>query len=249
MIRAVYLIKNTGDSLFIRYYDSRSTDEVGIGHVPHHVRACIMLMSSRSSSTARPYKMKQESTVWVYYFHESFTTVLEASSDESIEHLNKKVISLGKAVRRVYGPLISSWLGPMNSIEGLAELIDTFVLLEITPRYRSSKFLERAVTKILERHPIAYVGVLDSIGNLLQGNVPENHLKMIRQELGQVGLTTSVDIVPTTIEIDGYAVQMLRVQSLSLVAASYRDGDRLDAVRAIDELAEMVTKAATARST
>ncbi len=246
MIRAAYLIKNTGEPLYIKYYDLQVHDEDAV-RVPQHVRTCVMLLSSRSTAKGQTYTMQHGATVWVYYFLDMFTAVIEATSDEPIAHLKKRTLSLGKAVSRVYGPLISSWAGSMNSVEGLAELIDKFALLELVPQRRSRRLLERAVTRVLERHPVAYVGVLDSIGDLLHGNIPEEHLKRIRLEIDRVGVTPSADLVPMTVVIDGHPVQLLRVQSLLLVTASYRDGDRLDAVRAIDELAEMVTKTATGK--
>ena len=50
----------------------------------------------------------------------------------------------------------------------------------------------------------------------------------------------SVDIVPTGLQIRGYNLQILKVQSLTVATASHKDGNRISATQAASEIGQFL---------
>ncbi|NWF96038.1 MAG: hypothetical protein HXY34_07820 [Candidatus Thorarchaeota archaeon] len=242
MIRAAYVVKNNGDPLYVRRYHSGTDESSGHSPIPHHVRTCVMLYSSSSSTNPdQPYIMEHSGNMWVYSFLENFSLVIEATSDESPAALKKKAMSLGRAMARGYGPIVASWSGQLQDVTGLEELVDDYVQMDLQlPLDKSVPAIEEAITEILQKHDVAYVAVLDAQGQMIGGNVPDAHLRMIREWLTTGTLRTSMDLVPSALEISGYSVQTLRVRGLTAVAASYRGSSRMAATRAVSELGQAI---------
>jgi len=235
MIRAVLLIKNNGDPLFTRLYGQPGE----AARVPPQIRACATLLcSSSGAAPGRPYILEQPDALWIYAVFDSFVLVMEARSGESQSELKRRATSLGKTLVRSFGEIISHWSGDMGDVEGLAGLVDEYATMDLSmPSRNTLEGIGRIVDAILETHDVAYVGVLDSMGRMIGGNVPETHLSDIKSEIEKYAVGTSVDVVPKAIDVDKHLVQMLKVQSLTVVAASYKEESKLNAIRAVGELA------------
>jgi hypothetical protein len=101
----------------------------------------------------------------------------------------------------------------------------------------------KLMNNALEDHEIAYVGLLDARGNLLRGNIPENHLSGIEAEMANGEIRPVADMVPTEVEIMGYSVQLLKVRSLTVAVAAHRDESKIVAIKAVSEIADGLNSA------
>ncbi|MHA2072843.1 MAG: hypothetical protein ACW985_13790 [Candidatus Thorarchaeota archaeon] len=124
-------------------------------------------------------------------------------------------------------------------------LVDRYVRIDLEhPPDAVLDKTEKMMNSVLEDHEIAYVGLLDARGELLRGNIPENHLSGIEAEMMADGEIRPVaDMVPTGVEIMGYSVQLLKVKSLTVAVAAHRDESRLVAIKAVSEIADDLNKA------
>lgn len=184
--------------------------------------------------------MEQESSTWVFFFQESFVIVTEGNG-EHVSALKRRTVSIGRALIPLVGRLAQSWDGDMSHLEAVGETIDQYALSDMeTPDDSKITAIEAAIDRMLERHPVAYMGVLDSAGRMLVGNIPDDHLKRIRDHIESNPLSTSTTMVPTTIEVYAYPVELLKFGPLTLVAASYRGQSRIGSVRAVSDLADML---------
>ena len=80
---------------------------------------------------------------------------------------------------------------------------------------------------------------------MLAGNIPENHLSYLREELVHESVTPSAEIVPTSYDILGYSVQVLRVQTLTVVGAPHKDGSKIGATTVVSEIAQSLSETLT----
>jgi hypothetical protein len=245
MILRAYIMKSpSGEPIYGRSYDN--SDPVGENSLPAHVRACATLFhSSSGTSRDRVYTLEQAGALWSYVFFESFAVILFTTVDENEIGLKKMMMSLGRAISNQFGNLISSWSGNIGEFEGMDSLVDRYVNIDL--EHPSDAILDKAeklMNTVLEDHEIAYVGLLDARGELLRGNIPENHLSGIEAEMMANGEIRPVaDMVPTGVDIMGYTVQLLKVRSLTIAVAAQRDESKLVAIKAVSEIADDLNRA------
>jgi len=215
-----------------------------ITSMPHHIKACVTLFGSRESTAHdRAYTLEQDDLVWVYVFFEMFAVVVSTTKDEDIPPLRKRMFSLGKAFAKSYGHIVASWSGNMGDIEGVDMLVEQYMRLNLDLGSDILSKIESLVNTILENYDIAYAGVFDAGGNLLSGDIPDSHIQSIQDEVSVAGIDSGVELMPHAIEIQGHSVQMLRVSSLSIAVAAYRDESRMAASKAVSEIAQALHEA------
>lgn len=245
MILRAYIMKSpSGEPIYGRSYDN--SDPIGENSLPVHVRACATLFhSSSGTSRDRVYTLEQAGALWSYVFFESFAVILFTTVDENEIGLKKMMMSLGRAISNQFGNLISSWSGNIGEFEGMDSLVDRYVNIDL--EHPSDAILDKAeklMNAVLEDHEIAYVGLLNARGELLRGNIPENHLSGIEAEMMANGEIRPVaDMVPTGVDIMGYSVQLLKVRSLTVAVAAQRDESKLIAIKAVSEIADDLNRA------
>ncbi len=243
MILRAYLMKNNGEPIYGRSYEG--TGSVIENSLPDHVRACATLFHSSEGTTSdRVYTLEQSGVLWSYLFFESFAVILMSAAGENLVALKKMMISLGRAIAHEYGAIIKSWTGNLGEIEGIDLLVDQHVGIDLDiPSDEILDVVKRIVDSTLEAKELAYAGVLDARGEMLIGNVPENHLSSIQQEISGGIIQPSVGMVPSSIEVMGYSVQMLKVKSVTVAVAAQRDESHIRAVQAVSEIADALDNA------
>jgi len=215
-----------------------------IKSMPPHIRTCVTLFGSRESTAHdRAYTLEQDDLIWVYVFFDMFAVVVSTTKDEDIPPLRKRMFSLGKAFSKSYGHIISSWSGDMGDIEGIDTLVEQYMQLNLDLGSDILSKIESLVTNCLENNDVAYAGVFDAGGNLLSGDIPDSHIQRIQDEISVAGINSGVELMPHAIEIQGHSVQMLRVSSLSIAVAAYRDESRMAAAKAVSEIAQALHEA------
>ena len=243
MIRCVYIVKSDGEPVYRRSYEENVDTE--LCSVPSYVRNSVVLFASRpSTSSERVYLLEYNGEVWTYAFFQDFSLVVLSLPNEPVVPLKSVVLSLGRAIARQYGDMVRSWGGSMSEILDLNELCDRYVNVDMGPADRT---LRKRITKIvdgaLERPEIAFVGIFDSQGSMVGGNVPELHLFRIEIEIAQGVIKPVADIAPTAIMSGDDRIQMLRVESFTVVAASQSGESPLHAIGAVSDLAHALDEA------
>ncbi len=237
MILQIHLIKPNGDPIYGRSYET--SPPAKIHGVPAHVKACAILYhSSSGTSRERVYTLEQNDDLWAFLFFESMSVVflMPAGTDFSAE--KKMMQSLGKEIAASYGDFVNAWSGSIGDFEGIDTLADRFVLWDLGgPTKGEMTKIGKAVDKALEKFNVAYAGVVDATGEMLTGNIPENHLQSIVTEISNDSIAPSREMVPTSITVHEHVVHLLRVRSLVVVAASYPDAGRFPALKAVDDIA------------
>jgi len=212
--------------------------------MPLHIRACVTLFGSRESAAhGRAYTLEQDDLVWVCLFFEMFAVVVLTTKGENIPRLQKRMLSLGKAFSKSYGYMMASWSGDMDDIEGVSALVERYMQLDLDLGTDIQSKIESIVNTILENYDVAYAGVFDAGGDLLSGDIPASHIQSIQDEISIEGINSGVEIMPHAIDIQGHSVQMLRVRSLSIAVAAYRDESRMAAAKAVSEIAQALHEA------
>ncbi|MHA2359191.1 MAG: hypothetical protein ACXAB5_02875, partial [Candidatus Thorarchaeota archaeon] len=197
-----------------------------------------LMQSSSRTSSDRVYTLEMDDCVWSYSFFQSFALVSKASKDQSISQLKNIMLSLGRAIIDQYGEIIETWSGSMSDIVDINALVDNYVALDLNrPSSRILKLVERLVNKALKQPEIAFVGVFDSEGELLRGNVPDVYLFRIQVEISQGVIKPVMDIAPSSISAGDHVLQMLQVNSLTVVVASQPSESNLHAVSTVGEIA------------
>ncbi|MFW9908460.1 MAG: hypothetical protein ACFFEF_07785 [Candidatus Thorarchaeota archaeon] len=242
LILGAYILKGTGERLYAVSYEGeeRTTEEF----VPPHVQACVSLFHSRESTVlGQPYTLEQNGVLWVYTFFESFAVALQTTEDEDIASLSRRMASLGRELAHSFGKVLRIWSGDMGEIEGMDDLVDKYITLDFDiSRDSMAPILDSVVDHALLNYDLAFAGVIDAKGNMLSGNIPENHLSYIQDKLLREAIKPSIDVVPTDLTILGYDIQMLRVHSLTVIVAPHRDGSRVGAKTAISEIAQSLSE-------
>ncbi len=242
MIRSIYMVKNNGDPLYGHSIDA--DESIDLASLPLLVRnSVVMMQSSSSTSSDRVYLLEMGDNVWAYSFVQSFALVSMSSKDQSISQLKNIMISLGRAIAFEYGEIIDTWSGSMSEIVDLNILIDKYVSLDLNrPSSKILKLIERLLNKALKQPEIAFAGVFDSEGELLRGNVPEVYLFRIQVEITQGVIKPIMDIAPSTISAGDHILQMLKVNSLTIVVAPQPSESNLQAVSLVGEIAHKLNK-------
>jgi hypothetical protein len=164
--------------------------------------------------------------------------VAHSESDSHLSHLKHILLSLGRTLAVKFGGMINSWNGSMSDIVDIDELIDQYLSVNLGPPTKKlKKKLERLIHKALLKPEIAFAGIFDSNGKLIEGNIPETHLFRIEVEISQGSISPVMDIVPTSVNSGDYKLQMLRVNSLTVVAAAHENESTMRAVAVVGEIA------------
>ena len=236
-ILRAFIVRNDGKTTYGKCYEKDRT--VAAPAIPAHIRACLVLLSSsRSTQRGVPYVLEQDDTLWVYCFFESFAVAVEATKDGQIEWLKRTVYSVGKDIVRNFSGVISAWPGDISDVEGIPDVIDSYTRFGMRPLDKNTtRKIELLIDDVLSRYEIAYAGVFGPLGEMIVGNVPHRHTETISEEILRGAIRPSVDLVPVSVDINGYRVRLLQVESLTAVAAPYRQGSEIKAVQAVGELA------------
>ncbi len=238
MILGVHILKGDGDILYnASYHNGRRIDNES---VPSFVKACVSLLhAGESTQLGIPYILRHANIVWAYAFFDSFVVVVSATEDEDKKSLGRIMLALGRNIARVFGDVISSWSGNMGEIYEMHDLVAKYVLTDYGHSIDEiGSGLDRKLDQALEAYELAYIGILDQNGEMLSGNIPDGHLEEIRDNLTRQMMKLSSDLVPISIDVKGYTVQVSRIGLYSVVAAGYEDSSRMAAVKAVDDVAE-----------
>jgi hypothetical protein len=237
MLRQLYLIKSDGDPLYGRSFEEDNA--VDLKSIPLFVRNSVTLFHSRSStSSERVYTLEHEDSIWSYVFFHSFALVTVSNKEDSLMDLKNVVQSLGRSLAQRFGEMISSWSGSMSEIVDIDTLIDQYISVNLGPPSKKIlKKIEKLVNKALMKPEIAFAGVFDASGKMIEGNLPPTHLFRIEVEISQGIIKPVMDIVPTSVNSGDYKLQMLRVNSLTAVVASHENESTLRAVAVVGEIA------------
>jgi hypothetical protein len=236
------MVRNDGEPLYGRSIDDDTC--IDADSLPSLVRSAILMMqSSSSTSPDRVYILELDDCIWAYSFFHSFALVSKTSQEQSISQLKNIMSSLGRAVAHRYSELIETWSGSMSEIVDMNKLIDNYVSLDLNrPSSKMLKVIDRLVNKALKQPEIAIVGVFDSEGEMLRGNVPEVYLFRIQVEISQGVIKPVMDIAPSTIRSGDHVLQMLKAYSLTIVVASQPGESNLHAISTVGDIAHTLNE-------
>lgn len=242
MIRSIFIIRNDGDPLYGRSIEDNAS--IKVGSLPSLVRNSVaMMQSSSSTSSDRVYTLEMNDCIWAYSFFHTFALVSMSSKDQSISQLKNIMSSLGNAIVHEYGEIINTWSGSMSDIVDVNTLIDNYVALDLDrPSSKILRLINRLVIKAMKQPEIAIVGVFDSEGEMIHGNVPDVYLFRIQVEISQGVIKPVMDIAPSTISSGNHVLQMLQVNSLTVVVASQPGESNLHAVSTVGEIANTLNE-------
>ncbi len=236
-MRSLYIVTSDGDSLYSRSFEEGS--DIETKKLPTFVRNSVVLFHSRSStSSERVYTLEYEESLWAYAFFQSFVLVAHSSQGRHIAPMKNMMLALGRNLMSQYGDTIRSWSGSMSDIVDLDSLVDEYTSVSLAdPGEALLSSIDKLVDSAMEHPEISFVGVFDSSGKMLRGNVPESHLFRLEVEISQGSIKPIMDIVPTSVSSGEHKVQMLRVNMLTVAVAAAPSESNLHAVSLVGELA------------
>lgn len=235
-MRKLYIVKSDGEPLYCKSIEEDSTADSKA--LPLIVQNIVTLYHSRlSTSSDRVYTLQYEDSIWAYVFFHSFVLVSLSKKGVKLADLKNVMLSLGRSLALKYGEMIVSWSGSMSEIVDIDELVDQYLAVNLGPPTKKlKKKIERLVNKVLLKPEIAFAGIFDSHGKLIEGNIPETHLFRIEVEISQGSISPVMNIVPTSVNSGDYRLQILRVNSLTVVAASHENESTMPAVAVVGEI-------------
>jgi hypothetical protein len=241
-IRSLYIVTSDGDLLYGRSFEDDSS--VDMKKLPTFVRTSVVLFHSRSStSSERVYTQEHEESVWAYAFFPSFVLVTHTSQGQHIAPMKNMMLALGRNLMSQYGDTIHSWTGSMSEIVDFDSLIDDYVSVSLAaPSESLLNSIDKLLDSAMEHQEISFVGVFDSSGKMLRGNVPEVHLFRLEVEISQGTIKPVLDIVPTSVSSGEHKVQMLQVNTLTIAVAADPSESALHAVSLVGELANSLNE-------
>jgi hypothetical protein len=242
MIRCLYIVTSDGDPLYGRSFDKDSS--IDLKTLPAFIRNSVVLFQSHSStSSERVYTLEHEDNVWAYAFFQSFVLVAYLPQVEHIALMKNMLLALGRSLMSQYGDVIRSWSGSMSEIGDLDGLVDDYTSVRLLPPSESLlDSFDRLIDSAMEHQEISFVGVFDSSGKMLRGNVPEAHLFRLEVEISQGSIKPVMDIVPTSVSSGYHQVQMLQVSMLTVAVAADPTESSLLAVSLVSELAHSLNE-------
>ena len=237
MIRYLYILKSDGDPIYGRSFEDNSI--VDLRAIPSFVKNTVILFHSQSStSSERVYTLMHNDSIWSYVFFSNFALISLSDNDADLVDLKSIMLSIGRNLAMKFGDLISTWSGSMSEIFDVDMLIEQFLAMNLDPLTKKiRKKIDKLITKALQKPEIAYVGVFDSKGKMIEGNLPETHLFRIEVEISQGSIKPVMDIVPTSVNSGDHKLQMLQVNTLTVVAATQETESALRAVAVVGEIA------------
>jgi hypothetical protein len=242
MIRCLYIVTSDGDPLYGRSFDEDSCIDLKV--LPTFVRNSVVLFHSRpSTSSERVYTLEHEESVWAYAFFHSFVLVAYSPQGQHIAPMKNMLLALGRSLLSQYGDTIRSWSGSMSEIVDLDSLVDDYTSVSLsTPSESLLDSIDELIDSAMEHQEISFVGVFDSSGKMLRGNVPEAHLFRLEVEISQGAIKTVMDIVPTCVSSGDHKVQMLQVNMLTIAVAANPSESTLHAVSLVGEIAHSLNE-------
>jgi hypothetical protein len=243
MILSAYVIGSTGEIVYAKVYtNDASSNSVTLPDFAENI--ITLYRTSESTRLEHAYFHEREGQVWVFVFFEQFVIVLQTTEDENRTSTKRRIVSMGRTIASVSGGLERTWIDDSDLTQDFDAIVDRYVTLDFTTITDSLlAVVELAIYSALEKYNIAYAGVFNAQGQQIKGNVPVNHAREIGLQVHQGTLKPAVDIVPSTVLIEGHEVQLLKVQYLTVVAAPYRNSSRLPATKAVGEMAESLRDA------
>jgi len=237
MIRCLYIITSDGDPLYGRSFEEDS--HIDLKTLPVFIRNTVVLFrSSPSTSSDRVYILEHRESVWAYVFFRSFTLVARTKHGQHVAPMKDMMLALGRTLMNQYGDMIRSWSGSTSEVVNLDSIIDEYTSLNLaSPTEHLLNSIDQLIDSKMELHEISFLGVFDSRGKMLRGNVPEGHLFRLEVEISQGTIKPIMDIVPTTVVSGDHKVQLLRVKSLTVAVAADPSESTLHAVSVVGELA------------
>jgi len=177
-------------------------------------------------------------SIWSYVFFTNFALISLSDNNADLADLKSVMLSIGRNLSMRFGEIISTWSGSMSEIFDIDLMIEQFLAVNLDPLTKKlHKKIEQLITKALEKPEIAYAGIFDSKGRMIEGNLPEMHLFRIEVEISQGSIKPIMDIVPTSVNSGDHRLQMLQVNTLTVVAASHESESTLRAVAVVGEIA------------
>ena len=242
MIQCLYLIKSDGEPLFGKSLDEDSI--IDLQSLPHYVTNSVALFHSRSStSSERVYTLQHDNHIWAYAFFHSFALVALMPLGENLATLKYMLLSIGRRISQEYGSLIQSWDHGFSDIVALEDIIDRYTSIDLSPLSPDDLVkIDELIDSALVRPEIAFVGIFDSRGKMVRGNVPEIHLFRLEVEISQGVIKPVMDIAPTSISSGDNTIQMLRVNSLTAAVAALPTESTLNAVSVVGEIANSLNE-------
>ncbi|TFG33943.1 hypothetical protein EU527_06045 [Candidatus Thorarchaeota archaeon] len=242
MIRCLYIIKSDGEILYGKLLDERT--DVDLHNIPHYVKNSVILFHSRSStSSEKVYTLQQSNGFWAYAFFHSFALVALLPLTDNLVNPKYMLLSIGRKIAHEFGTMINTWSNDKSDIGAIERIIDQYTSIDLSPlSVDTLEKIDTLITAALEQPKIAFVGIFDSRGKMVRGNVPEIHLFRIEVEVSQGVIKPVMDIAPTSIITGEYKVQMLRVNSLTVAVASLPTESTLNAVSTVGEIAHALNE-------
>lgn len=242
MIRCLYIVTTDGDPLYGRSFEN--DDAIDLKSLPTFIRNSVVLFhSSSSTSSERVYTLAHEDSVWAYAFFRSFALVALSRHGQQVAPMKNMMLALGRSLTNQYGGIIRSWSGSMSEIIDLDNIIDEYASMNLaSPSESLLESIDRIIDSTMEQHEISFVGVFDSSGKMLRGNVPEVHLFRLEVEITQGRIKPAMDIVPTSITSGEHKVQLFRVNSLTIAIASDPSESPLHAISTASALAHSLNE-------
>jgi hypothetical protein len=242
MIQCLYIIKSDGEPIYGKSLEEECCED--LDSLPQYVKNSVALFHSRSStSSEKVYTLEHNGCIWAYAFFSSFALVALTSAEQNLTNLKYMLLSIGRKIAQEYGTTIQSWNSNISDIVDVDEIIERYTSIDLTPL--SPEILEKIdqlIDTALEKPEIAFVGIFDSRGKMVRGNVPELHLFRLEVEVSQGVIKPVMDIVPTSISSGDNRVQMLRVNSLTVAAAALPSESTLNAVSVVGEIAHTLNE-------
>jgi hypothetical protein len=241
-IHYLYIVTSDGDPLYCRSYDNSYRGESKT--LPTFVRNSVVLFhSSSSTSSERVYTLEHDESLWAYAFFQSFALVAWSQNGEHINPMKNMLLALGRSLTNQYGDMIRSWSGSMSEIRDLDAIIDQYFALDLSsPGQSLLDSIDGLIDSVMERPEISFVGVFDSSGKMLRGNVPEVHLFRLEVEISQGSIKPVMDIVPTSMNSGDHTVQMFRVNSLTIAVSADPAESTLHAISVAAEFAHSLNE-------
>ncbi len=242
MIQCLYIIRSDGEPLYGK--SLKDDTPIDLQRLPHYVINSVALFHSKSStSSERVYTLQHDDSLWAYAFFHTFTLVALTSMGENPSFLKYLLLSMGRRIAHEYGSVIQSWYSGISELLNVDDIIDQYTSIDLFPL--SPEILSRLellIDTALERPEISFVGIFDSQGKMVRGNVPELHLFRLEVEISQGVIKPIIDIAPTSITSGDYRVQMLRINSLTVAAAALPTESTLNAISVVGEIAHEINE-------
>ncbi|MBS3795584.1 MAG: hypothetical protein KGY80_11835 [Candidatus Thorarchaeota archaeon] len=242
-VARAYVIRSNRELAYTRVLNDEDSNLDS--SLPSRVNAGVTLLSSSHSvKKQRTYFLEENGNLWAYAIFSEFAVVALTHNPDDKAQLKQRLVSLGKAFRKSYQDVLDKFSDEIPQMEEIDRVIDRYLLAE--SKHSSERVIGCArdvVDEALENYEVAYIGIFDAKGKMVYGNVPESHALRIQDKIVNTGFKLNPDMVPTSVEVHKYDVQLFKVGSYSVVAAPYKGGSKMQAVHAVGEITQALKDA------